>query len=609
MRDLIDRAGGYVRLRPLLLASLLALGLPGALAAGHKIDFEDRKVGEYIGKHYLGKGVEFNSARICGPGKTASGTQALTHATSLMEHSPGPLVITFTGLQSWVKLKAGLMSTAKVKATLEALDDKGVILDSEQKTLGPGPVPVTVAFEVKSAAKKIKRVRLKYESIHFEVIDDLEFDDLVTPPPDTNPPVVKISKPLAAQKLLDSYFELRGTVAEKEGLLDVELAIQPDGGKSFSMKLTNWRGGSSPYAFGGHGFGQLAGGKNTLTVTAKDIGGNSGSDQVVVYFVKPVAGLRKLGVYSLEKYESSWKSPVDVPDSVDPYEGFWKEMVQGVGAYSVDAKASRRYKNQEVTIKTVLPIPGDSLKGWDEFDMVFFYGHNNTIVPPASSYYFECYNFTSAAGWKKNQGCKKWGTSTSPFDYWAQRPIVDAGPNPGAVTYLYNQYTASLLGGPYDYGGKKPLYYRPRWSDPAQKITYGRLGALGLKWLVLHGCQAVITAGPHGGYIPVARQALGPVHGGYHMILGHYFSYDPNLLPSTTTFAWDLLAGVPVQSAYFDLDPYQNSSAIAAETEPFSWSKSTMVNDTWNLPVTVPKSTQVFSHRWIVPTGLAEKKH
>jgi len=46
-------------------------------------------------------------------------------------------------------------------------------------------------------------------------------------------------------------------------------------------------------------------------------------------------------------------------------------MTSGSGAPYADADESRRYRNEEVNILTVLPIPGDDLKGWDEFDLVF----------------------------------------------------------------------------------------------------------------------------------------------------------------------------------------------------------------------------------------------
>jgi hypothetical protein len=69
------------------------------------------------------------------------------------------------------------------------------------------------------------------------------------------------------------------------------------------------------------------------------------------------------------------------------------------------------------------------------------------------------------------------------------------------------------------------------------------------------------------------------------------------------SFAYDLLANVPIQTAYFDTDPSLNTSAIAAETPPFSWANSTMVNDKWGHPMKDYPGTDTFSQRWIVPLG------
>lgn len=196
------------------------------------------------------------------------------------------------------------------------------------------------------------------------------------------------------------------------------------------------------------------------------------------------------------------------------------------------------------------------------------------------------------------------------FDYYASGSIKNAHLFPGAVTYLFHVYTASLLGDPYDYGGGEPegspQFYRVHWFDQKQQIQYGKLGAQNLKWLILHGCQAVITA-YNGKYFHMAAKALSEVHGGYHIILGHYNSYALDYLKPLTPFGFDLICGVPVQTAYFDTDPNSNSSAIAAEKTPFSWNTSTMVNDTWLSPVTVPSNTNTFSQRWIVLETIKQK--
>jgi hypothetical protein len=264
---------------------------------------------------------------------------------------------------------------------------------------------------------------------------------------------------------------------------------------------------------------------------------------------------------------------------------------------------SHRLHNNEVHIQTVIPISGDSYKSWDQYDLVFFYGHNNTIVPPHPHHWFGYYNYV-AGSWVYDSGYLDtigWGHTTN-YDYWATRPINNANVHPGSVTYLYHQYTSSLIGDVYDYSGGN-LPWRRHWNDPLQYETYDKLGELDLEWLILHGCQAVITASEDGTYNSLALNAFAPVHGRWHIILGHYKSYYTSQLTPLVSFANDLLAFVPIQTAYFDTDPDNNSSAIAAETMPFSWAGSTMENDEWANAMSDYPGTNLFSQRWIIPLG------
>jgi hypothetical protein len=595
--------------------------LPAILhAVPVKIDFEDKAVGSHIDNEYFAAfGVEFNSARICQPAKgTASGSQALTHATSKMEFSSGPLKIYFKGPQSRVKLAAGLngepVSALSVK--MEAFDENGQSLkDIPPTTIGPGSTKISKILEIKINQKKIHEVRLTYGMGYFEVIDDLEFDDPVVAPPDNTPPVVNITTPLDQQIFHSAFFELNGTVQESEGLLNVKASIQPLNQSPDVIELSSLDidYSSSPIKFHVLGLGLLSPGENKVTVTATDIGKNVGKDDVTVYYFPAASGLRKLGAYSLYQYEKNWegkdwKDSIYADPSDDPYEDFWNFMVAGSGAYSVDKGSSERFKNQEVTIKTVIPIPGDNLKSWDDFDMVFFYGHNNTIPPP--DYDFACY-VNKQGNWKEEKTCYHWGSPGMPFDYYASGSIKNSATFPGAVTYLYHTCTASLLGDPYDYGGGEPegspQFWKVHWNDTPQQIQYGKLGAQNLKWLILHGCQAVVTADSDGKYSSVAYKALSEVHGGYHIILGHYKSRYVTQLQPLKPFGFDLICGVPVQTAYFDADPIYYTSAIAAEQTPFYWATSTMVNDTWLSPMSLPSATNAFSQRWIVSSKIIEK--
>jgi len=599
----------------LILSPLFSLSLN---AAAVKIDFEDEVPGSQVKNRYLAKyGVYFNSARICQPVKgTASGSQALSHATSLMEFSSGPLVIYFNGPQSRVRLAAGLNGNPlkPIAVKMEAFDGTGKLLKTVNNKFGPGSTPISNPLEIKINQKKIFEVRLTYDNAYFEVIDDLEFDDPVVPPPDNVPPIVKINKPLNNEIFHQTFFKLDGTIKEEEGLVAVKVAIESPGlpVSEFQLTTLDYDDSSSPIPFNSPAIGILNIGKNAITVTATDIGNNVGSDTVIVDYFPNVSSLRTLGVYSLWQYEKGWKDPVGVAASLDPYEDFWDFMINGSGAHSTNKSLSKRFVNQEVTLDNIIPIPGVNPTSWDDFDMVFFYGHNNTIIPPGKDPNFTCYTKNKNQGtWDENTPCDNWGSPKMPFDYYASGSIGNAYIFPGAVTYLYNEYTASLLGDPYDYGGGEPegspQFYKIHWYDTPKKVTYGKLGTKNLKWLILHGCQAVMTAWPGGDYLHLAYKSLSEIYGGYHIILGHYKSYYTNYLKPLEKFGYDLICGVPIQTAYFDTDPDQNSSAIAAEDTPFSWATSTMTTDNWLSPVSKPISTNTFSQRWIVSQGINEK--
>ncbi len=312
----------------------------------------------------------------------------------------------------------------------------------------------------------------------------------------------------------------------------------------------------------------------------------------------------EMGVYSLENYQSGWKGNVGISDTYDPGGDFWTIMTSGSDPECAALNRSRRYRNHEVVIQTIIPVPGDSRKHWDQFDLVFFYGHHNTIVPPHPHDTFSYSNYVGGS-WVSNSGYLDligWG-HTTPYDYYPTRPITNANSYPGAVTYLYNQYTSSLLGGNYDYGGGTRSWHE-HWNDPVQSFNYGELGDIDLEWLILYGCQAVITANEDGSYNPLAYRCFMPVSGKYHIIMGHYISYYTYQMEPLASFAYDLLAKVPIQQAYFDTDPDNNTSAIAAEKSPFpGWAASVMENDRWRDPMEDNEDACTFTQRWIVPAG------
>lgn len=317
----------------------------------------------------------------------------------------------------------------------------------------------------------------------------------------------------------------------------------------------------------------------------------------------------ELGVYTLCSYEDNWKSKVCVDSAYDPYENFWTIMNCGSDPPYADPDESRRYKNEEVNIRSILPIPGDSYKGWDQFDLVFFYGHNNMIVPPHPHEKFGYYTYNGAS-WDYHYEYLDligWG-SLVPYDYYTYPGITTGNTYPGSVTYLYYKYTSALLGGVYHYGQDTGYDWRMRWNDPVQTTIYEPLGNMDLEFLILHGCQAVITANQNGSYNDMGLRCFHWTQGSWHIILGHYKSFGTSQLVSLVGFAYDLIAGVPVQEAYFDVDPANNSSAIAAEADPFpGWANSTMVNDKWCQAGPDYEDTNIFSMRWITNVGTTQQ--
>jgi hypothetical protein len=337
---------------------------------------------------------------------------------------------------------------------------------------------------------------------------------------------------------------------------------------------------------------------------------------VVTVGCKPKIGVYTLCEYGDGPFGADWKSRVCLRDTVrDPYGAFWEIMTGGSSDSHASSTLSKRYLNSEVNVRSTLSIPRDGIDGWNDFDLVFFFGHNNSIVTPHGGDDFQYFtNETIGTGpgassyWQTHTGdvTGLWGWEI-PYDYWAERPITNANVHPGSVTYLYEPFTSMLIGGAYDYRGDGPQPYRITADAPVQYADVGKLGSHDLEWLILHGCQAVITANEDGTYNNLALRTFAPTHGRWHIVLGHYHSYYTYQMKPLHTFAYDLLSGVPVQAAYFDTDPTTNSSAIAAESgesPSFDWSSSVMANDAWTNPTPDLDNASVYSMTWIVPAGI-----
>ena len=328
----------------------------------------------------------------------------------------------------------------------------------------------------------------------------------------------------------------------------------------------------------------------------------------------------ELGVYSLSHYAIVWKGTIEISYEEDPAGAFWDLMTSGVSSEYAH-HTSRRRIDAEVNYHTVFPIPGDGWKDWDSFDMVFFYGHNNMITPPhtcESSHFY-----SNASGlWNLISGnwCD-WGTPALPFEYYYM-DVTDGATNPSAVVYLYDYATAALVG-PHQFRPDRSWVIQTLYQDTPDGNTPGTImlceGGLGtkdLEWLILHGCQAVIVASEDGlTYNPMGVNAFRPAWDGFHLILGHYKSYSLSSARDLSPFADGLRTGMPVQAAYFLIDPECDSSAISAErlatylTRPSQLkqalqNKSYMNTDTWISPKPdLNRSPDLWYVKWIRPAG------
>lgn len=330
----------------------------------------------------------------------------------------------------------------------------------------------------------------------------------------------------------------------------------------------------------------------------------------------------ELGVYSLYEYGVhdglNWKSTVRPSHSKDPAGAFWEIMTTGAGSEYAYTTSKRRL-NADVNIHTIFPIAGDGWKDWDQFDFVFFYGHNNMLVPPhpAGTHSFWSNN---SGEWNHVDGrFPDWGTLSLPYEYYWE-DVTSGQRHPGSVVYLHEPFTSALLG--YHFEADASSTYqstaqdRPDGNSRTESFSSG-LGDNDLEWLILHGCQALIVADEEGGgYERLAADAFRRTYGKFHIILGHYSSFGVSQLRGLDGFAYDLLAGVPIQQAYFQTDPAQNTSALSAECIPLDLPSSQrltyiiengyMNNDTWTQPIPDNHNCQgrrIWYARWIRKNG------
>lgn len=289
----------------------------------HIITFEEFPVSfDDIRNQYLGThGVTFDVGEIIVPSAGAnSPTQALESAGS--EFDPGPLIARFTADQSRVAMRVGLngQTSVELTAALAAFDAAGNQIDIVRTVIGPGPTPITTPLEITAAEGNIREVRLQYDGAAFEVIDDLEFDNLVRPPAESDAPLVQITEPQEGATFGDSCFALAGEVEDASPLADVRVAISQPGEPGDSFQI-DYDGTPPTFTFGPAGVVcGLEPGENAVTVSAQDIHGNTGEDSVgVTRGTVPTARMNSMTAMQTVGYAPSHAraaSSIDSPDAL-----------------------------------------------------------------------------------------------------------------------------------------------------------------------------------------------------------------------------------------------------------------------------------------------------
>jgi hypothetical protein len=319
----------------LFLPSLPASGLASLSPALTVLHFDDLTAGvDLIQNQYLGAyGVAFDAGRIIVPDSgTHSGRQALRASGFQAEFHQDPLILYFSGGQSYVGMRVGLVQTtaAPVKAVLRAYDASGApIGTADTAMIGPGPTPIHTLLEITDAVG-IRQVRLHYENTFlFEVIDDLTYNHVETPSPESNAPLVQIWSPSHNGIVLSPHFQLAGTIEEESALADVRLSIGQPGAAatSFQIQVTGGPPVSDIYGLdSGVLYGQLAEGSNIVKVIATDIHGNTGEDAVTVIYERLAPPPVTLDLYPTaieitqgvqDKVAKLYNPPTDAPLNYD----------------------------------------------------------------------------------------------------------------------------------------------------------------------------------------------------------------------------------------------------------------------------------------------------
>lgn len=346
------------------------------------IDFEDIPSGQPIFSQYQSKGVLFPTKPIIFKPKagTQSGTQALISAPLSEEFNPGPLTIIFTAPQKYVKMFVGLAEgvACETKVALRAFDKNqgGNLVTQSEVTLGPDPTAVTEPIKVEAQSANILRVELEYSKANFEVIDDLQFDNVGPEPEQDNvKPIVEIIVPeynksftlnypqiFLKFKIIEDHLKRVTVRIERTNLgaeTKTEFNVCGDGTSSCVGTPPNFEFGFYTDAFYGD---------NEIIITAEDFAGNIGFD-TTKFTILPV-NPREVGVEWVINYSLVGKH--NVPGRKPCAEGFYEVLFNQPGWFGKFNNGNTNARERHFKSKSK---GGEDDQWIDSVDFAYFAGH------------------------------------------------------------------------------------------------------------------------------------------------------------------------------------------------------------------------------------------